>query len=257
MSYKHRIPKKSDRQIVLMLREESYRLVAAAAEARGQTPEAFALEALRRRCRQAFANLPVEAAGPGTRGRPAQGRTSMPVAIRPTANRVLQVVAQVYGVPIEAFPTRRRSRQVSAARWAAMYLLANDAGLDLDEIARLTGRGPGEVQYAIREFEAMLEDDDADANAIEQCRGALRNGSTSGLPYPTRPWSPESTSFLPMLARHRSAAGLTQAQLGERAGLPRETVAILESLKRAAKPETARALAAALGVSQRDLVFEP
>jgi hypothetical protein len=51
MSYKLRTPKKPDRQMVLVLRGESYWLVAAAAEARGQTPEAFALEALRRQCR--------------------------------------------------------------------------------------------------------------------------------------------------------------------------------------------------------------
>ena len=46
----------------------------------------------------------------------------------------------------------------------------------------------------------------------------------------------------------REAAGLTKTELAQRAGLSRETVSRIETLKRAAEPATVRALAAALEV---------
>jgi transcriptional regulator with XRE-family HTH domain len=52
----------------------------------------------------------------------------------------------------------------------------------------------------------------------------------------------------------REAAGLTKKELARRAGLTRETVSRLETLKRPAEPSTVRALAAALEVEPIVLV---
>jgi DNA-binding XRE family transcriptional regulator len=69
----------------------------------------------------------------------------------------------------------------------------------------------------------------------------------------TQAWSPDKRSFLPALAAYRHALGLTQPALAHCAGLPRETVARLEGVKRRASPPTARALISALGVPPRAL----
>ena len=52
----------------------------------------------------------------------------------------------------------------------------------------------------------------------------------------------------------RDAAGLTKKELARRAGLSRETVSRIETLKRPAEPASVRALAAALEVGPIVLV---
>jgi transcriptional regulator with XRE-family HTH domain len=52
----------------------------------------------------------------------------------------------------------------------------------------------------------------------------------------------------------REAAGLNKKELAQRAGLTRETVSRIETLKRPAEPATVRALAAALEVEPVILV---
>ncbi|MBA2519618.1 MAG: helix-turn-helix domain-containing protein [Chloroflexia bacterium] len=60
---------------------------------------------------------------------------------------------------------------------------------------------------------------------------------------------PATASFGPLLRRHRRAAGLSQAELAERAGLSAAAVRALESGRRAApRPFTMRALADALAL---------
>ena len=59
---------------------------------------------------------------------------------------------------------------------------------------------------------------------------------------------------LPGLAAHRRQRGLTQRQLGKRAGVAHTTVQQLEFLSRGAYPQTVCRLAAALGVEPVDLV---
>ena len=59
---------------------------------------------------------------------------------------------------------------------------------------------------------------------------------------------------LPGLAMHRRQRGLTQRQLGKRAGVAHTTVQQLESLRRGAYPQTVRKLATALEVEPIDLV---
>jgi DNA-binding XRE family transcriptional regulator len=74
-------------------------------------------------------------------------------------------------------------------------------------------------------------------------------------------WSPISggqglgtNGYLVRLAAVREAAGLNKKELAQRAGLSRETVSRIETLKRPAEPATVRALAAALEVEPVVLV---
>ena len=60
--------------------------------------------------------------------------------------------------------------------------------------------------------------------------------------------------LLPGLRPARQCLGLTQRQLGARAGLGQGTVCKLESLHRGAYPQSLQKLAVALGVSPGDLV---
>ena len=67
--------------------------------------------------------------------------------------------------------------------------------------------------------------------------------------------SPRSLGgYLVGLPAVRQAAGLNKKKLAQRAGLTRETVSRLETLKRPAEPATVRALAAALQVEPIVLV---
>lgn len=59
------------------------------------------------------------------------------------------------------------------------------------------------------------------------------------------------------LAVHRFSAGMTQAQLAERAGISRTAVANIERGEHGARPLTAKALAAALGVPVEQLFGAP
>ena len=59
--------------------------------------------------------------------------------------------------------------------------------------------------------------------------------------------------FGQLLRRHRLAAGLSQAELAERAGLSTDGVGALESGRRASpRPYTVRALADALALAEDD-----
>ena len=61
------------------------------------------------------------------------------------------------------------------------------------------------------------------------------------------------TTFATLLRRHRQAAGLTQEELAERAGLSTRRVQDLErGLRRFPHADTTRRLANALGLSDRD-----
>ena len=59
---------------------------------------------------------------------------------------------------------------------------------------------------------------------------------------------------LPSLRAARQRLGLTQRELAARAGTGQGTICKLETLSRAAYPQTLRKLAGALGVTPADLV---
>jgi transcriptional regulator with XRE-family HTH domain len=62
------------------------------------------------------------------------------------------------------------------------------------------------------------------------------------------------STLLPGLTAHRRKKGVTQRELGELAGVAHTTVQQLESLRRAAYPQTLRKLATALGIAPEELL---
>jgi REP element-mobilizing transposase RayT len=76
---------------------------------------------------------------------------------RPSAELLLERIAAVYGVQREELvrPTRRPSE----ARQAAIYLLRQEAGLGLNEIARQFGIGYSAVSHRIGAFKGRLRED--------------------------------------------------------------------------------------------------
>ena len=79
------------------------------------------------------------------------------------------------------------------------------------------------------------------SNADDERREASGTHNNRGIP-------------LPGLRPARQRLGLTQRQLGSRAGLGQHTICKLETLRRGAYPKTLQKLAVALGVPPADLV---
>ena len=95
---------------------------------------------------------------------------------------------------------------------------------------------------------------DTTRSVIERTRAILREGRATAE-VQTRSVSPRSLGgYLVGLTAVREAAGLNKKELAQRAGLTRETVSRIETLKRPAEPATVRALAAALEVEPIVLV---
>ena len=86
------------------------------------------------------------------------------------------------------------------------------------------------------------------------CQGHPREGRATAEVQTRRP-SPRSLGgYLVGLTAVREAAGLTKKELAQRAGLTRETVSRIETLRRPAEPASVRALAVALEVEPVVLV---
>jgi len=175
-----------------------------------------------------------------------------PIFLRPGPDRVLSVVADLTGVPVATLLGPARTRPVSHARKPAMYLLRTEAGLSHAEVGRLVGRGSATVITLTRDVAENVHG--VARSEIERARAILREGRATAE-IPTRRVSPRSLGgYLVGLAAVREAAGLNKKELAQRAGLTRETVSRIETLKRPAEPGTVRALAAALEVEPVVLV---
>jgi DNA-binding XRE family transcriptional regulator len=175
-----------------------------------------------------------------------------PIFLRPGPDRVLSTVAELTGVPVITLLSPARTRPVSHARKLAMYLLHTEAGLSHAEVARLVGRGTATVITLTRETAEDVRD--TTRSVIERTRAILREGRATAE-VQTRSVSPRSLGgYLVGLTAVREAAGLNKKELAQRAGLTRETVSRIETLKRPAEPATVRALAAALEVEPIVLV---
>ena len=157
-----------------------------------------------------------------------------PIFLRPGPDRVLLVVAELTGVPVAALLSPARTRPVSHARKLAMYLLRAEAGLSHAEVGRLVGRGSATVITLTRD---VAEDVHGAARSeIERARAILRKGRAIAEAQ-TRRASPRSLGgYLVGLTAVREAAGLNKKELAQRAGLSRETVNRIETLKRPAEP---------------------
>ena len=175
-----------------------------------------------------------------------------PIFLRPGPDRVLSTVAELTGVPVITLLSPARTRPVSHARKLAMYLLHTEAGLSHAEVAWLVGRGTATVITLTRETAEDVRD--TTRSVIERTRAILREGRATAE-VQTRSVSPRSLGgYLVGLTAVREAAGLNKKELAQRAGLTRETVSRIETLKRPAEPATVRALAAALEVEPIVLV---
>jgi DNA-binding XRE family transcriptional regulator len=92
---------------------------------------------------------------------------------------------------------------------------------------------------------------------VASARRDLRRRIAERMPERMLNDPPGQQPVLFALARRRIEAGLTQAQLAERAGVARETVIRIERLQRPARLAVRRALAHALEIGLDRLVDEP
>ncbi len=224
---------------VLVLDTELERRIAAAARVVGVAPAEFIARAIQRRCAEVLGEQQATAVS-------VDG--SVLWAIRPTPSRVLRIVAQVSGLPIESIAGPGQRPSTARARMVAAYLLHNDAGLSVQETAHILHRKAPAVARLTADLERLTGSTDPRAVLLQRARRLLRNGLSSGKQYPPLKPGTASTELLPGLLACRLAAGLTQPGLAARAGIARETLVRLERLRRRAQPETVERLANALGV---------
>ena len=168
-------------------------------------------------------------------------------AVRPTQTRVLRMVAAAAKLPIETIVGPGRARSAARARAIAAYLLSNDAGLSVPDIARIIHREADTVTQLIKRVDQVIGSAEPQAELLNAARKLLRNGISTGRRYPPLPYGTTAVRLLPGLLACRLSMGFTQAELAERAGIARETLARLERLRRQAKQETLEVLAQALG----------
>jgi chromosomal replication initiator protein len=95
-----------------------------------------------------------------------------------TPQEVVEAVAAQYGVPLEAMAGDSRSRQVSAARQTAMFLVRELTHMSYQEIARLFGRGEhSTVLFACRKVSQTLTADASFRRSVEELRRRLRGSA--------------------------------------------------------------------------------
>jgi chromosomal replication initiator protein len=76
------------------------------------------------------------------------------------ADKVLEAVAQAYGVSVAELRAKGRSRRVAVPRQVAMYLLREEAGLSLPRIGELLGgRDHSTIMHGTRKVADLLERD--------------------------------------------------------------------------------------------------
>jgi chromosomal replication initiator protein len=96
-----------------------------------------------------------------------------------TPQEVVEAAAAHYGVPVPAMAGSSRSRQVSAARQVAMFLVRELTHMSYQEIAHLFGRREhSTVLFACRKVTRTLSADPSLRRAVEELRERLR-GSRS------------------------------------------------------------------------------
>jgi DNA-binding XRE family transcriptional regulator len=97
---------------------------------------------------------------------------------------------------------------------------------------------------------------DSRAALVERTRSLFKNGLSSGKQVSAAS-TRDGHETLTRVACYRLVAKLSEAELAERAGIVRETLARLARLRRRAQSETVEALAEALGVSVQSLTPRP
>ena len=100
--------------------------------------------------------------------------TTTPRAAAPMPSVILEAVAQVTAVPIDALTSKRREKQVAYARHLSMYLLRDLAHQSYAQIGRLLGgRDHTTVLHAFRRIEGLLETDADVRRDLMEIRSAI------------------------------------------------------------------------------------
>jgi DNA-binding XRE family transcriptional regulator len=125
-------------------------------------------------------------------------------------------------------------------------------GEDAFRAARDAGRGLS-VAGALETATAAFELARPASSAAESTTDASIRSEHEGRRSATRQTASESAIFGALLQRRRLAAGLSQAELAERAGLSQRGISDLErDLRRAPYPATIRRIAEALALSEEE-----
>jgi DNA-binding XRE family transcriptional regulator len=155
---------------------------------------------------------------------------------RPSPEHILIVVSLLTGIPLDALQSPSQLRKLGPTRAAAAHLLRAEAGLSVLQVAPLLARSPQTICEFSRN--ARLADQTSIiAELINRARQLLdvsmhNSAPTTTEPVPNRrpvrpPGNPRALP-VPHLAQWRARAGLTRAQLAERSGIARRTLARLE-----------------------------
>lgn len=153
-----------------------------------------------------------------------------------SCQEMLELVAALSGVSVEALLGPGRARALSRVRSAAMYLLRTEAGLSAREVARVVGRTPATVFDLSRLVARGERASDLVAAVRAELSACGADRSAAIIPG----WKPRP---VPGLSAHRQAAGLTQPELAAQAGITRETLSRIEH-GRATRPDIADKLLA-------------
>ena len=100
--------------------------------------------------------------------------TSTPRASVPMPSVILDAVAHVTNVPVDAITSKRREKQVAYARHLSMYLLRDLAHQSYAQIGRLLGgRDHTTVLHGFRRIEKLLEEDADVRRDLLEIRAAI------------------------------------------------------------------------------------
>jgi transcriptional regulator with XRE-family HTH domain len=190
------------------------------------------------------------------------------VTIRQTPEEVLAIVTSLSGIPLDTLQSTTQLRSVGQMRAAAAHLLRTHCRLPVKDVAPLLARSDqtvcecsrkarlalvtgGRIAELIEQTRVVLDDGAADTSAPHTAEAESRDGETvdRAANYADPSPLPAPRSIPAISLRHwRTQAGLTQPQLGARAGVARETIARIENGRPATRPVVFR-LAEALQIA--------
>ena len=100
--------------------------------------------------------------------------SSAPRSAVPMPSAILEEVANIMSVPVDALTSKRRERQVAYARHLAMFLLRDVAHQSYAQIGRLLGgRDHTTVIHGFRRIEALVDSDPDVRRDLMEIRAAL------------------------------------------------------------------------------------
>jgi DNA-binding XRE family transcriptional regulator len=190
---------------------------------------------------------------------------SVNAATRTSPDNILSILAELSGIPLTVLQSPTQVRRVGQVRSAAAHLLRVECGLSVSQVGPLLGRSAQTVCDLSRNARLALEHGGDIADLITRAQQVVMGGK------PERPGSPElwlrtavgvgastpagqrRTFAVPHLRHCRTHAGLGQAELAQRTGIARETLARLEN-GRGARRDVIVRLADALLIAPSELM---